>query len=75
MHEFKGKAVVKLTVEVPVLGQFNENYRSGEEELEEQAIKDLLLYIPADFKVSVLDVETKEYELLDKIRGDYDAQD
>jgi hypothetical protein len=73
MHEFKGKAVIKLTVEVPVQGQFNSNYRSGEEELEEQAMQDLMMYLPNEYKVDVLSVDTKSYELLDKMGGDYDA--
>ena len=66
MHECKGTAVVRIEVEIPIVGAFNGNYRSGEEELEEVAQEHVLSYLPTDWKVSINDVTIKGYQLLDK---------
>lgn len=66
MHECKGRAVVRLEIEIPISGAFNGNYRSGEEELEDCAVEHILSYLPTDWRISVNDVMVKDYQLLDK---------
>jgi hypothetical protein len=70
MHECKGRAIVKLTIELPISGAFNGNYRSGTEELEECAGEAILSFLPQDFKVVVDDVTIKDYQLLGEERDE-----
>jgi hypothetical protein len=66
MHECRGKATIKLEVVLPIRGQFNGNYRSGEEELEDQSVEALLSYLPTDLAVEIIDVQISDYELLEE---------
>lgn len=62
MHECKGMAKIKLTIKFPISGQFNSNYKSGIEVLEDAAVEGLLTFLPQDFKVEIEDVEISGYE-------------
>lgn len=71
MRECKGRAVVKLEIEIPISGCFNGNYRSGAEELEDCAVEHILSYLPVDWRVVVNDVDVTDYQLLEEV-GDED---
>ena len=68
MHDCKGWAEVTLKVRLKVSAQFNSNYRSGLEVLEDEAEGELLSLLPTDLDVEVVDIEIKNYQLLDAER-------
>ena len=69
MHDCKGDAEVTLKVRIKgLMSQFNSNYKSGIEVLEDEAENEVVHLLPADWKVEVLDVDIKNYELTDAER-------
>jgi hypothetical protein len=62
MHDCKGYATVKLVVRFPVSGQFNINYKSGVEVLEDEACDELIGFLPQEYNVEVEDVTITNYE-------------
>ena len=63
MHDCKGDAEITLKVRIKgLMSQFNSNYKSGIEVLEDEACDVLINLLPHDFKVEVIDVEITNYE-------------
>lgn len=51
-----------------VTSQFNSNYRSGIEVLEDEAVEEFLTFLPKEWGVDIRDVEILDYQLKDKER-------
>ena len=68
MHDCKGWAEVTLKVRLKVSAQFNSNYRSGLEVLEQEAEDEVISLIPVEFEAEILDVTIRDYKLLDAER-------
>jgi len=63
MHDCKGDAEVTLRIKIKNLkAQFNSNYRSGIEVLEDEACDTIIGLLPQEFGVEVLDVAITNYE-------------
>ena len=58
---------MKLVIELPIEGHFNGNYGSGTEELEDCSVEHILSYFPTDWRVEVVDVDIKDYQLLEEV--------
>lgn len=69
MHDCKGDAEIMLKIRINGLrSQFNSNYKSGIEVLEDEACDTVINLLPQEFQVEVLDVDIKNYELTDQER-------
>lgn len=69
MHDCKGDAEITLKIRIKGLrSQFNSNYKSGIEVLEDEACDTVINLLPQEFQVEVLDVDIKNYELTDQER-------
>lgn len=68
MHDCKGDAEVTMRVRLKVSAQFNSNYRSGIEVLEDEACDTVISLLPQEFGVEILDVTVTNYELTDAER-------
>jgi hypothetical protein len=62
MHEFKAEGKVLIEITLKTSGQFNGNYRSGQEEAEDALVDEALSVLPTDFKGEVKDVTVTHYE-------------
>jgi hypothetical protein len=63
VHDCQGDAEITLKIKIKRLkGQFNSNYRSGIEVLEDEACDAVINLLPQDFEVEVLDVAVSNYE-------------
>ena len=62
MHDCQGMAEVTVRVKLRVKAQFNSNYRSGIEVLEDEACDEVMALLPVDLKADVLDVTIFNYE-------------
>jgi hypothetical protein len=66
MHDCRGGATILVSIFIPkVTGQFNSNYKSGIEVLEDCAVDELLTLLPQEFGVDVRDVTIEDYQLMD----------
>ena len=68
MHDCQGMAEVTLKVRFRVKAQFNSNYRSGIEVLEQEAEDELFAILPSGLEPKVLDVSITDYEHKDSER-------
>lgn len=69
MHDCNGDAEVTIRVKIKGLkAQFNSNYKSGIEVLEDEACDTVISLLPQEFQVEVLDVAVTNYELTDAER-------
>jgi uncharacterized protein YeeX (DUF496 family) len=69
MHDCQGTADVVVRIRIPVVrAQFNSNYKSGIEVLEDEAVEEIVQLLPQDYKVEVEDVVISDYELKDAER-------
>ena len=69
MHECRGKAEVVIRIKgLRVGAQFNSNYKSGVEVLEDEACSEVLSLLPNDVRVEIEDVIVTDYQLLDAER-------
>lgn len=69
MHECKGDAEITLKIMIKGLtSQFNSNYKSGIEVLEDEVCDTVINLLPQEFHVEVLDVDVTNYELTDQER-------
>lgn len=63
MHECEGMATITVEIRIPkVRSQFNSNYRSGIEVVEDAAVEELLTVIPKEWGVEVKDVVISDYQ-------------
>ena len=70
MHDCQGMADVTVRIRIPkVTAQFNSNYKSGIEVLEDEAVEEIIQMLPQEYKIEVEDVVISDYQLLDAERG------
>lgn len=63
MHECKGSARLVVVIKVPkVESQFNSNYKSGIEVLEDAVAQEFVGMLPAEWLVEFEDIEITNYE-------------
>jgi hypothetical protein len=62
VHDCAGDAEITVRLKLKVKAQFNTNYRSGIEVLEDEAVEEMIALLPRSFGVEVLDVSITNYE-------------